>query len=168
MGKSFSHIVRTAGESLAGRASEECFLQLASASWFTGRVTACLVVSALCSALGGAARTKVVEAYQKLCEDSTPMVRRAGARVISDVAKAFDGEMSNSEEAVFVSLLKRLGLEDQESIRLKALENMDALFTSLPSKGRQLAREMTTRCAKLPSFFPSFFLSFFLSSLSKN
>ena len=150
VGKSFTHIVTTAGGSLAQRAVADCFTQLSGATWFTGRVTACLVVAGLCKGLSGnaGARGKVVETYEKLCTDSTPMVRRASARVLSDVATAFGGDMDDASESLLVSLMKKLGLDGEESIRLNALENMDALFRALPTKGLALAREMTTRCTE--------------------
>lgn len=152
VGKSFTHIVTTAGGRVAQRAAEECFSQLSSASWFTGRVTACLVVPGLCKACDAGTRDKVVEAYEKLCADSTPMVRRASARVLADAAHAFGGSMNEATESLFVSLMKKLGLEGEESIRLKALDKMDTLFSALPTKGIALAQEVATRCAEEASW----------------
>ena len=108
--------------------------RLGGADWFSARTSA----AGLCAVAyerAPAARGAVVALFADLCQDDTPMVRRATATALGPLAKVV------SSEELTATLLPRftaLSGDEQDSVRLLALPNCVALCEVL---GEELAGE---------------------------
>ncbi|CAL8108491.1 unnamed protein product [Calicophoron daubneyi] len=76
-------------------AMEESFYplvrRLATGDWFTGRTSACALVSVIYPRVSKSKRSELLELLQKLAADETPMVRRAVAGRLGELALAMSG-----------------------------------------------------------------------------
>ncbi|TYZ68847.1 hypothetical protein PybrP1_001847, partial [[Pythium] brassicae (nom. inval.)] len=92
--------------------------KLTEGDWFTSRVSACALFAAVYAKLTDAGRKKELrDFFQVLCNDETPMVRRAAA---SNIGK----EHLN---AMVLPLFRALTTDDQDSVRLLAIESSAAI-----------------------------------------
>ncbi|GAB9468266.1 Serine/threonine-protein phosphatase [Globisporangium polare] len=99
--------------------------KLAEGDWFTSRVSACSLFAAVYQRLTEAGRKKELrDFFQLLCNDDTPMVRRAAASNIGKFAATLEKEHLNG---LVLPLFRSLTTDDQDSVRLLAIENCAAI-----------------------------------------
>ncbi|KAL4137832.1 hypothetical protein PRIC2_001342 [Phytophthora ramorum] len=99
--------------------------RLAEGDWFTSRVSVCSLFAAIYSKVADVGRKKELrDFYQMMCNDDTPMVRRAAAANIGKFAAAMEKEHISS---LILPLFRSLTADDQDSVRLLAIENSAAI-----------------------------------------
>ncbi|KAE8889999.1 Protein phosphatase 2A scaffold subunit [Phytophthora fragariae] len=99
--------------------------RLAEGDWFTSRVSVCSLFAAIYGKLVDAGRKKEMrDFYQLMCNDDTPMVRRAAAANIGKFAATMEKE---HVAAMILPLFRALSADDQDSVRLLAIENSAAI-----------------------------------------
>lgn len=100
--------------------------KLTQGDWFTARVSACGLFATSYSRLTDPGAKATLRAqFNTLCKDETPMVKRAAAKAIGAFAKAAALE----RDALMTELLPlfdALAADDQDSVRLLAIENCTA------------------------------------------
>lgn len=80
--------------------------RLASAEWFTSRVSATGLFSTAYPRTGAAVKAELRQLYAALCRDETPMVRRAAAQKLGAFAKSVEREhVSRELLALFTDLM---------------------------------------------------------------
>ncbi|KAK1934208.1 Protein phosphatase 2A scaffold subunit [Phytophthora citrophthora] len=99
--------------------------RLAEGDWFTSRVSVCSLFAVIYDKVADAGRKKELrDLYQMMCNDDTPMVRRAAAANIGKIAGAMEKEHIAS---MILPLFRALTADDQDSVRLLAIENSAAI-----------------------------------------
>lgn len=99
--------------------------RLAEGDWFTSRVSVCSLFAPIYAKLADAGRKKELrDFYQLMCNDDTPMVRRAAAANIGKIAAAMEKEHI---AGMILPLFRALTADDQDSVRLLAIENSAAI-----------------------------------------
>ena len=120
---------------------------LVATEWFTARVSAASLFAAAYGQLGAGAagagappeaacaeaRGTLRKLFATLCEDETPMVRRAAARQLGALAGALERERLAGE---LLPLFLALAQDEQETVRLLALECTRALSAVLAPSER--------------------------------
>lgn len=112
--------------------------RLCEREWFTSRVSAAGLLAVTYARLAGPdspARAEVRTMFRKLCEDDTPMVRRAASAHLGPLAVRVGAELAVAE---FSDIASRLASDDQDSVRLLAVDNCVALSALLPGGGNIL------------------------------
>ncbi|KHN80727.1 Serine/threonine-protein phosphatase 2A 65 kDa regulatory subunit A beta isoform [Toxocara canis] len=119
-------------------ALEEHFIpmtrRLATGDWFTSRASACGLVSVTYPRVGPSVKAELRTMFHRLCSDPTPMVRRAAASKL--------GELASVVEPVFLSeelLPMFLGLasDEQDSVRMLAADSCIAIFSLINEEQRE-------------------------------
>ncbi|CAH0482275.1 unnamed protein product [Peronospora belbahrii] len=99
--------------------------RLAEGDWFTSRVSVCSLFASIYGKMSDTGRKKELrDFYQMMCNDDTPMVRRAAAANIGKFAGAMEKEHIAS---MILPLFRALTADDQDSVRLLAIENSAAI-----------------------------------------
>ena len=122
--------------------------RLTNGEWFTSRISACGLFGATYTKCDDNCKTTLRSMYQQLCGDDTPMVRRAAAHHLGVSKHALDWLTTqsvkfsmmqgfsqvvgaNSDKKLLLEdimpLLNKLALDDQDSVRLLAIENCAAM-----------------------------------------
>jgi serine/threonine-protein phosphatase 2A regulatory subunit A len=110
-----------------------CVKRLAAADWFTAKVSACGLVAPLLAVLASSHSpadphaTALCTVFQELCQDETPMVRRAAAAQVGHVlCQAVLIHANNTALATTLAsaTLGTLGHDEQDSVRLLALASL--------------------------------------------
>lgn len=108
------------------------FRRLADARWFTMRTAAAAIFTALYRRASANVQTEILKRYCQLGEDETPMVRRAVASVLKDIATcATDAAV----ELSLMRLLRDFSEDDQDSVRLLAAGACPPLASRCAAKG---------------------------------
>jgi serine/threonine-protein phosphatase 2A regulatory subunit A len=101
---------------------EEYFLplvkNLAAGDWFASRASACGIVGALCARASDSVKAEVRALFSKMCDDDTPMVRRAAAGTLGSLAASCSAEVAKGE---LLPLFTALINDEQDSVRLLAV-----------------------------------------------
>lgn len=115
--------------------------RLTRGDWFTARVSACGLFASAYAQLRAAGEDETMEhrvalrrLFEFLCQDDTPMVRRAASKSIGPFAQALEPE--NVKESI-LPLFHGLASDDQDSVRLLAIENCAALAKLLDERSNQ-------------------------------
>ena len=121
---------RAVGEAMRAEDAHEHYvpavLRLAGGDWFTARVSACGILATAygkCDATRDDLRRDLRSAFAKLCDDDTPMVRRAAAQHLGAFAAKCDKALVETE---IMALFKKLTTDEQDSVRLLAVEDARA------------------------------------------
>jgi serine/threonine-protein phosphatase 2A regulatory subunit A len=93
--------------------------RLASGDWFTSRTSACGLFSVCYPRVSNQVKSDLRNSFRQLCQDDTPMVRRAAAAKLGEFAKVLEQEYVKSE---VMSLWSQLASDEQDSVRLLAVE----------------------------------------------
>lgn len=100
------------------------FKRLATADWFTPKVSASGIAPAvlgLSSVSPNATAELLTTVYKDLCQDETPMVRRSAAQHWGKVMKAVGVEYKDSFAAI---TLPKLAADEQDSVRRLAVASL--------------------------------------------
>mmetsp|Transcript_22579 Transcript_22579/g.29509 ORF Transcript_22579/g.29509 Transcript_22579/m.29509 type:complete len:656 (+) Transcript_22579:27-1994(+) len=114
-------------------------MELKRHDYVTARITACSLCCVALGKLDSTGRQQVCGAFEELCGDHTPMVRRAAAESLGNFATCLAKEVTrelnddNTEEAAnqwtanqinrLIPMFIQLAMDDQDSVRLKTMEN---------------------------------------------
>lgn len=114
--------------------------RLTRGDWFTARVSACGLFASAYKRLREAPeetvehRVALRRLFEFLCQDDTPMVRRAASKSIGPFAAALERE---HVVGCILPLFHGLASDDQDSVRLLAIENCAALAKLLDERSNQ-------------------------------
>ncbi|CAN8013144.1 unnamed protein product, partial [Ixodes persulcatus] len=103
--------------------------RLASGDWFTSRTSACGLFSVCYPRVSATVKAELRNHFRNLCQDDTPMVRRAAASKLGELAKAVEAEWVKTD---LVPMWAYLAQDEQDSVRLLAVEACVALASLLP------------------------------------
>lgn len=87
--------------------------------WFTSRTSACALFSVCYPRVSPAIKAELRNNFRQLCQDETPMVRRAAASKLGEFAKVVELEYLKSD---LIQMFVQLAQDDQDSVRLLAVE----------------------------------------------
>lgn len=93
--------------------------RLASGEWFTSRTSACGLFSVCYARVSSTTKADLRSHFRNLCQDDTPMVRRAVASKLGEFAKALEPEYVKTD---VISHWAQLASDEQDSVRLLAVE----------------------------------------------
>lgn len=118
--------------------------RLATADWFTSRISACALFTVAYPRVPNATRAELRSSFKSLCRDDTPMVRRAASSALGGFAAVLEKELVKSE---LLPLFVALSSDEQDSVRLLAIENCVALGKLLQAEDAHSAVLPATRSA---------------------
>ncbi|CAF3961621.1 unnamed protein product [Rotaria sp. Silwood2] len=93
--------------------------RLAQGDWFTSRTSASGLISVCYARVSNHVKGELRQLFKSLCQDDTPMVRRAAASKLGEYAKVVEPEYLRQE---LLSLFTNLANDEQDSVRLLAVE----------------------------------------------
>src|SRR5207253_2642711 len=93
--------------------------RLATGDWFTSRTSACGLFSVCYERVSATVKQELRDSFRNLCQDDTPMVRRAAAGKLGEVAKVIESEFLKQD---IIPMWAYLAQDDQDSVRLLAVE----------------------------------------------
>lgn len=103
--------------------------ELTEGDWFTSRISACGIFAVAYQKLeNDADQNRIRELFGTLCNDDTPMVRRAAANSLGDLAHVMN------QETIINELLPQFRVlvgDDQDSVRLITIEHCKDLASRL-------------------------------------
>ncbi|KAH8377699.1 hypothetical protein KR093_006668, partial [Drosophila rubida] len=103
--------------------------RLVSGDWFTSRTSACGLFSVCYPRVTQPVKAELRANFRKLCQDETPMVRRAAANKLGEFAKVVETEYLKSD---LIPNFVQLAQDDQDSVRLLAVEACVSIAQLLP------------------------------------
>lgn len=95
-------------------------LRLATHEWFTGRVSAVNLIHTVYSRTGPQ-KDKLRQKFIDLCNEETPMIRRAVASKIGDLAGFVEKEVILGE---LIPIFKQLAADEQDSVKVLCLDSL--------------------------------------------
>jgi len=146
--------------------------KLAKGDWFTSRISSCglfsvafEVTNAVQSPVAAAALTEIRQLYIELCNDETPMVRRAVSSNFGEFARVVDKGFLESD---LLPQFAVLADDSQDSVRLLSVETCVKLIQILNDQERlQFIIPVTRQCAEDKSWRVRFCVAEKMSDLSK-
>lgn len=119
--------------------------RLAAGDWFTTRTSACGLFAACYPRVSMDYKVELRQHFRLLCQDDTPMVRRAAASKLGEFAKVVELEYLKSDLIpVFMTMAK----DEQDSVRLLAVDACVSIAGLLPPEDvEQLAMPTIRACA---------------------
>jgi len=102
--------------------------RLASGEWFTSRTSACGLFSVCYARVSPTVKAELRTHFRSLCQDDTPMVRRAVASKLGEFAKVLEPEYVRSD---VITHWSSLASDEQDSVRLLAVEACVAIASLL-------------------------------------
>jgi len=118
--------------------------RLATADWFTSRISACSLFTVIYPRLPPAVRADIRSTFTALCRDDTPMVRRAASSALGAFAAVLEPDVLKAE---LMPLFVTLSSDEQDSVRLLAVENCVALGKLLTPDDARATVLPTTRAS---------------------
>eukprot|EP01017_Pseudomicrothorax_dubius_P030106 TRINITY_DN3719_c0_g1_i6.p1 TRINITY_DN3719_c0_g1~~TRINITY_DN3719_c0_g1_i6.p1 ORF type:complete len:578 (+),score=136.71 TRINITY_DN3719_c0_g1_i6:50-1783(+) len=97
-------------------------LRLASGEWFTSRVSAVNLIPAV-YARAGSQKPALKAKFIELCSEETPMVRRAVAIKIGELAAVVERDVLHE----LVTIFKQLTGDEQDSVKMLCLESLKGI-----------------------------------------
>ncbi|PWN45150.1 ARM repeat-containing protein [Ceraceosorus guamensis] len=101
--------------------------RLSGGDWFTSRTSATSLFAAVYPKVGGdvaSTQEDLRKMFAALCNDDTPMVRRAAARDLGPFAKCLSKEQVVTD---IIPLYRKLSSDDQDSVRLLTVQDLIAI-----------------------------------------
>ncbi len=102
--------------------------RLSGGDWFTSRTSSTSLFSAVYPKAKPATQDELRKMFTALCNDDTPMVRRAAARDLGPFAKNLSKDLVVSD---IIPLYRKLSSDDQDSVRLLTVQDLIAIAESL-------------------------------------
>ncbi|XP_067009843.1 serine/threonine-protein phosphatase 2A 65 kDa regulatory subunit A alpha isoform isoform X3 [Anabrus simplex] len=119
--------------------------RLASGDWFTSRTSSCGLFSVCYPRVSPAVKGDLRNHFRNLCQDDTPMVRRAAASKLGEFAKVVEVEYLKSD---LIPMFVNLAQDDQDSVRLLAVEACVSIASLLQQDDvEQLVMPTLRQCA---------------------
>ncbi|EUB58918.1 Serine/threonine-protein phosphatase 2A regulatory subunit A alpha isoform [Echinococcus granulosus] len=131
--------LRSLAGSFSAQALETHFIpmieRLATAEWFTSRISACGLYSAVYKRVSSQIAAELRSQFRQLCSDDTPMVRRSAAINLGEMAACLGLDTLRSE---FLPVLANIiQAYEQDSVRLLAINACVAFAEALPTEDAQ-------------------------------
>ncbi|KAF4520806.1 hypothetical protein B566_EDAN002384 [Ephemera danica] len=121
-------------------------LRLAAGDWFTSRTSACGLFSVCYQRVSPTVKADLRHHFRNLCQDDTPMVRRAAATKLGELAKVVELEYLKSD---LIPMFVNLAQDEQDSVRLLAVEACVSIATLLQQEDvEQLVMPTLRQCAE--------------------
>jgi len=108
--------------------------RLATGKWFTSRVSSSSLFEILYKTLSPELQSEMRGLFAKLCEDDTPMVRRAACQQLGKFAGVLDYKHVMGD---VVPSIAKLTKDQQDSVRLRTVENCVMIAKLLTPEDRQ-------------------------------
>jgi len=108
--------------------------RLATGEWFTSRISACALYAVCFKNLPSERedlRLEMISLFQNAARDDTPMVRRAAANALGDLAQAVAAYNVSWVEKEIVTVYRHLVDDEQDSVRLLTVEKSAAVAGSV-------------------------------------
>lgn len=120
--------------------------RLASGDWFTSRTSACGLFSVCYPRVSAVVKADLRHHFRNLCQDDTPMVRRAAASKLGEFAKVVEVEYLKCD---LIPMFVNLAQDEQDSVRLLAVEACVSIATLLQLQDdvEQLVMPTLRQCA---------------------
>merc|ERR1712088_1218889 len=120
--------------------------RLATGDWFTSRTSACGLFSVCYPRVSASVKADLRSQFRNLCQDDTPMVRRAASSKLGEFAKVVEVEYLKSD---LIPMFVNLAQDEQDSVRLLAVEAC-VFFSSLlqTEDVEQLVMPTLRQCAE--------------------
>lgn len=109
-------------------------LALASSDWFPGRVSACSLFSKAYEK-AGSHKEELRKKFLELCNEDTPIVRRAGSSMLGEFATHVEKTYVIQE---ILPIFRKLAQDDQDQIRLLCIESLIPLAQYLSKEENQV------------------------------
>merc|ERR1719400_838867 len=120
--------------------------RLAKGEWFTSRTSACGLFVVCYPRVSTAVKADLRGQFRKLCQDDTPMVRRAASGKLGEFAKAVELEYLKSD---LIPMFINLAQDEQDSVRLLAVEACVSISSLLQSEDvEQLVMPTMRQCSE--------------------
>ncbi|XP_044732294.1 serine/threonine-protein phosphatase 2A 65 kDa regulatory subunit A alpha isoform isoform X2 [Chrysoperla carnea] len=122
--------------------------RLAAGDWFTSRTSACGLFAVCYPRVSAAVKADLRLHFRALCQDDTPMVRRAAASKLGELAKVVEVEYLKTD---VIPMFVNLAQDDQassDSVRLLAVDACVSIATLLEQEDvEQLVMPTLRQCA---------------------
>nr|CAD7259517.1 unnamed protein product [Timema shepardi] len=119
--------------------------RLAAGDWFTSRTSACGLFSVCYQRVGPGVKADLRSHFRTLCQDDTPMVRRAAASKLGEFARVVEVEYLKSD---LIPMFVNLAQDEQDSVRLLAVEACVSIASLLQQDDvEQLVMPTLRQCA---------------------
>ncbi|KAK0558114.1 protein phosphatase 2A structural subunit [Tilletia horrida] len=102
--------------------------RLSGGDWFTSRTSAASLFAAVYPKVSPSVQDDLRKRFAALCNDDTPMVRRAAAKEVGPFAKNLPKDILISE---IIPLYRKLSTDDQDSVRLLTVADLIAIAEML-------------------------------------
>ena len=109
-------------------------LKLSSSDWFPGRVSACSLFSKAYEK-AGSHKEELRKKFLELCNEDTPIVRRAGSSKLGEFATHVEKTHVIQE---ILPIFRKLAQDEQDQIRLLCIESLIPLAKSLSKEENQV------------------------------
>lgn len=109
-------------------------LKLASSDWFPGRVSACSLFSKAYEK-AGSHKEELRKKFLELCNEDTPIVRRAGSSKLGEFATHVEKQHVIQE---ILPIFRKLAQDEQDQIRLLCIESLIPLAQYLSKEENQV------------------------------
>ncbi|XP_008479235.2 serine/threonine-protein phosphatase 2A 65 kDa regulatory subunit A alpha isoform, partial [Diaphorina citri] len=119
--------------------------RLASGDWFTSRTSACGLFSVCYPRVTAGVKAELRSHFRNLCQDDTPMVRRAAAGKLGELAKVVEVDYLKTD---IIPMFVNLAQDEQDSVRLLAVEACVSIASLLSqSDVEQLVMPTLRQCS---------------------
>lgn len=98
--------------------------RLSTRDWYTSRISACSLYDVAHTKFTLVLQTEVVEMFNVLCKDTTPLVRRSASAALGPLAKCMNNQMVEKE---LLPLYTAFAEDKQDSVRSQSVMNSIAL-----------------------------------------
>ena len=109
-------------------------IRLAQAEWFTGRVTSCSLFFHAYPR-SGSHKERLRRKFMELCQEDTPMIRRACASKLGPFSTCLDKTHVIQE---LLPIFRQLSTDEQDAIRVLCLESLIYMAHSLTKEENQV------------------------------
>lgn len=113
---------------------EPLISRLATGEWFTSRISSCGLFSICYNRFNDKLKSELRSMFRMLCQDDTPMVRRAAAAKLGEFAQVVSLEHLKSE---IIPTFTNVANDDQDSVRLLSVEACVSIASLLPQSDRE-------------------------------
>jgi len=116
-----------------------------SGEWFTPKASACGIFHLIYPRASPTIQIELRAIYKTLCEEETPMVRRAACAQLKTFIPLLESDMIKKE---ILEIFKTFAKDEQDSVRLLTVENAIALATKFTEEENQsIVKPVLLACA---------------------
>lgn len=110
-------------------------IRLAQAEWFTGRVSSCSLFFHAYPRSGSQQKERLRKKFMELCQEDTPMIRRACASKLGQFSTQLDKQHVITE---LLPIFRQLAQDEQDAIRVLCLESLIYMASHLSKEENQV------------------------------